>query len=69
MVTLQSASVDDDKDAVVIEMQDSVELTFALKYLSNFSKVCLLCYCPSSVPSGHLVPHQRFWSLFVWVYF
>jgi hypothetical protein len=36
---VQSASVDDDKEAVVIEMQDSVELTFALKYLSNFSKV------------------------------
>lgn len=39
IVLRQAASVDDEKESVVIEMQDSVELTFALRYLSMFSKV------------------------------
>lgn len=39
IVLRQAANVDDEKDNVVIEMQDNVELTFALRYLSMFSKV------------------------------
>jgi len=42
IVLRQGANVDTEKESVVIEMQDSVELTFALRYLTLFSKAAVL---------------------------
>ena len=37
-----NTAVDKDDDAVVIDMQDKVELNFALRYLNNFTKATSL---------------------------
>ncbi len=39
----QSANVDKEDEAVVIEMQEAVTLTFALQYLNFFTKATPLC--------------------------
>ena len=39
----QSANVDKEEEAVIIEMQEAVTLTFALRYLNYFTKATALC--------------------------
>lgn len=34
----QTANVDKEEEAVIIEMQEAVSLTFALRYLNSFTK-------------------------------
>ena len=47
----QTSSVDKEEEAVTIEMQEPVTLTFACKYLNNFAK------------ATPLSPVVRFWLL------
>ncbi|XP_064458525.1 proliferating cell nuclear antigen-like [Ornithodoros turicata] len=39
----QTANVDKEEEAVIIEMQEAVSLTFALRYLNSFTKASPLC--------------------------
>ncbi|CAN7993304.1 unnamed protein product [Ixodes hexagonus] len=39
----QTANVDKEEEAVIIEMQEAVSLTFALRYLNSFTKATPLC--------------------------
>lgn len=57
----QSANVDKEEEAVVIEMQEPVTLTFALRYLNFFTKATPLSSQVSLSMSAD-VPLGRLWA-------